>query len=115
MRIKYEEAISPTSISIEVSALCRGTRKLLMLSILAFSHSQQVALSKEWHHRTSTHVKQTGLSMSSTLMTFGICTDDIADQIVYAATRYATISILKLLQSACQCPSLTAGTSSLCS
>ena len=46
-------------------------------------------------------VMQTGLIMSSTLMTFGACTDDIADQIVYAATRYATTGPFKLLTSAC--------------
>ena len=85
-----------------------------MLSILAFSHSQQVALSKERHHKLSPRVMQTGLIMSSTLMTFGVCTDDIADQIVYAATRYATTGFFKLLTSACQCPSLIAGASFLC-
>ena len=61
-----------------------------------------------------TRVMQTGLIMSSTLMTFGACTDDIADQIVYAATRYATIAFFKLLTSACQCPSLIAEASFLC-
>ena len=83
-----------------------------MLSTLAFSLSQQVAL-HTMHHKFAAHVKWTGFDMSSALVTSGACTDDIADQIVYAATRYVTINFFKLLQSACQCPSPTAEASSL--